>query len=84
VPRGNWAGLLRWREALQLRGHSATGLDGLADAVNMTTDWSATGSPDGKRRLLTSARWAKMRPKRADLYEKLRQLSAFSERERRR
>jgi hypothetical protein len=38
--------------------------------------WGATGSPDGKRRLLTNAQFAEMRRKRADLYEKLRQLTS--------
>ena len=41
------------------------------------------GSPDGKRRLLTSAQFAEIRRKRADLNEKLWQLTA-AERDRRR
>jgi hypothetical protein len=45
--------------------------------------WGATGSPDGKPRRFTKAQLAEIRRKRADLYEKLQQLT-FSERERRR
>lgn len=45
--------------------------------------WGATGSPDGKPRRLTKAQLAEISRKRADLYEKLRQLTVF-ERERRR
>jgi hypothetical protein len=45
--------------------------------------WGATGSPDGKRRFLTSAECAEIRRKRADLNAKLWQTTA-AERERRR
>ena len=45
--------------------------------------WGATGSPDGRRRLLTSAQFTEMRRKRADLNAKVRQMKA-AERERRR
>ena len=55
----------------------------LKPPVARVSGWGATGSPDGKRRLLTSAQWAEIRRKRADLYERLRQLTV-SERERRR
>ena len=45
--------------------------------------WGSTGSPDGKRRLLSRAQYAEIRRKRADLYVKLRQMTA-AERDRRR
>jgi len=35
--------------------------------------WGATGNPDGKRRLLTSAQYAELRRKLADVEVKLRQ-----------
>lgn len=38
--------------------------------------WGATGSSDGKRRFLTSEQFAEIRRKRADLYAKLRQMTA--------
>ena len=38
--------------------------------------WGATGSPDGRRRFLTSAQCAEMRRKRADMDAKLRQMTA--------
>jgi len=47
------------------------------------SDWGATGGSIGKRRLLTSAQFAEMRRKLADVDAKLRQLSA-AERGRRR
>jgi hypothetical protein len=40
------------------------------------SDWGATGSSIGKRRLLTSAQYAEPRRKLADLDAKLRQLGA--------
>jgi hypothetical protein len=43
----------------------------------------ATGSPDGRRRFLTSAQCAEMRRKRADMDAKQRQMTA-AERDRRR
>jgi len=45
--------------------------------------WGATGSSDSSRPLLTSKHFAEIRRKRADLYEKLRQMTV-AERERRR
>jgi hypothetical protein len=45
--------------------------------------WGATGHPDGARHILTSAQYAEMRRKRADLDAKLRQMTA-AERNRRR
>jgi hypothetical protein len=47
------------------------------------SDWGATGSSIGKRRLLTSAQFAEMRRKLADVDAKLRQMTA-AERQRRR
>jgi hypothetical protein len=47
------------------------------------SEWGATGSSIGKRRLLTSAQFAEMRRKLADVDAKLRQLGA-AERARRR
>jgi hypothetical protein len=40
------------------------------------SSWGATGSSIGKRRLLTSAQFAEMRRKLADVSDKLRQLTA--------
>jgi hypothetical protein len=51
--------------------------------VARLSDWGATGSSIGKRRLLTSTQFAEMRRKLADVDAKLRQLSA-AERGRRR
>jgi hypothetical protein len=48
-----------------------------------SNDWGATGSSIGKRRLLTSAQFAEMRRKLADVDAKLRQMTA-AERQRRR
>jgi hypothetical protein len=42
--------------------------------------WGATGDPYGGRRFLTSAQFAEMRRKRADLEAKLRQLSSAERR----
>jgi hypothetical protein len=50
-------------------------------AAPRISGWGATGSPDGRRRSLTSAQWAEIRRKRADMYQKLRQITA-AERER--
>jgi hypothetical protein len=47
------------------------------------SNWGATGSSIGNRRLLTNAQFAEMRRKLADVDAKLRQLSA-TERGRRR
>jgi hypothetical protein len=52
-------------------------------AAPMISGWGATGSPDGRRRPLSSAQWAEIRRKRADMYAKLRQMTA-AERDRRR
>jgi hypothetical protein len=49
----------------------------------MISGWGATGSPDGRRRPLSSVQWAEIRRKRADMYAKLRQMTA-AERDRRR
>jgi hypothetical protein len=45
--------------------------------------WGGTGSPNGSRAPLTSAQYAELRRKRADLDAKLRQMTA-AERDRRR
>lgn len=45
--------------------------------------WGAMGSPEGKSRCLTKARFAEVRRKRAEVDAKLRQMTA-AERERRR
>ena len=45
--------------------------------------WSATGGPNGAPRFLTSAQYAEIRRKRADLDAKLRQMT-WAERGRRR
>jgi len=52
-------------------------------AAPIMSGWGATGSPDGRRRLLTSAQYAEMRRKRTDMDATLRQMTA-AERERRR
>ena len=52
-------------------------------AAPITSGWGATGTPYGRRRFLTSAKYAEMlRRKRADLTMKLWQMTA-AERERR-
>ena len=48
-----------------------------------SSDWGATGSHDGSPRLLINAQCADKRRKRADMNEKLRQMTV-AERERRR
>jgi hypothetical protein len=49
----------------------------------ITSGWGPTGNPNGQRRFLTSAQFAEIRRKRADLDAKLWQMTK-AERERRR
>jgi hypothetical protein len=52
-------------------------------AAARISGWGGTGYPNGSRPLLTSAQYAEMRRKRADLDAKLKQMTAV-ERDRRR
>jgi hypothetical protein len=51
--------------------------------ASRVSGWGGTGYPNGSRPLLTSAQYAEMRRKRADVDAKLKQMTA-AERDRRR